>query len=91
MVDIQFFSNSVKVVDSYKVKTKKEIKQYIIQIINDDRCPKEVLERKQISLIREWRAHNNLYKFGLFKTHTKDVDLGYEPLWRRICYFFLSF
>lgn len=35
--------------------------------------------RKFDSYVREWKAHNNLYKLGLFKSHTKDVDLE-EPI-----------
>lgn len=31
------------------------------------------------SYVREWKAHNNLYKLGLFKSHTKHVDLE-EPI-----------
>lgn len=31
------------------------------------------------SYVREWKAHNNLYKLGLFKSHTKDVDME-EPI-----------
>jgi len=44
------------------------------------------------SYVREWRAHNRLYKLGLFKSHTKDVDLNVnESIFRRILYFFLGF
>lgn len=43
------------------------------------------------SYIREWRAHNLLYKLHFKVERTKDVDLDInEPLWRRACYFILS-
>lgn len=35
--------------------------------------------RKFDSYVREWKAHNNLYKLGFFKNHTKDVDME-EPI-----------
>lgn len=28
------------------------------------------------SYVREWKGHNRLYKLGLFRSHTKDVDLN---------------
>lgn len=43
------------------------------------------------SYVREWRAHNRLYKLGLFKDRTKDVDLNVAEKWyRRLGYFFLG-
>lgn len=36
---------------------------------------------------KEWYAHNILYKMGLFRSHTKSVDLSEkEPKYRIICY-----
>lgn len=32
--------------------------------------------RSKKSLKREWALHNLLYSWGLFKSHTKDVDLN---------------
>ena len=34
---------------------------------------------------------NRLYKWHLFRSYTKDVDLGYKPWYRRLCYFLLVF
>ena len=43
------------------------------------------------SYVREWRAHNRLYKLGLFKDRTKDVDLNVHEKWyRRLGYFLLG-
>ena len=40
--------------------------------------PNEVTEhRSNYSLSCEWAVHNALYKLGLFRSHTKDVDLNY--------------
>lgn len=47
-----------------------------------------IINRRSIkSMVYEWAAHNLFYKLGLFKSHTKDVDLDDEPLYRRICYY----
>lgn len=50
-----------------------------------------IINRRSIkSMVYEWAAHNLLYQLGLFKSHTKDVDLDDEPLYRRICYYVLG-
>lgn len=33
------------------------------------------------SLEAEWGVHNVLYRLGLFRSHTKDVDLNYPQRW----------
>ena len=88
---VKFNQNSVCVVDSYMIDVKQHIKSALVDIKSDSRCPKEVLSRSDTSLYREWKAYNRLYKWHLFRSHTKDVDLGYEPWLRRLCYFFLAF
>lgn len=88
---IKFNQNSVTVYNSYLIDAKQYIKSALADIKADSRCPKEVLSRSDISLYREWKAHNRLYKWYLFRSHTKDVNLGYEPWYRRLCYFFLVF
>ena len=88
---IKFNQNSVTVYNSYLIDAKQHIKFVLADIRADSRCPKEVLSRSDISLYREWKAHNRLYKWHLFRSHTKDVDLGYEPWYRRLCYFLLAF
>lgn len=37
------------------------------------------LWRSTPSLVREWCAHNLLYRLGLFRSHTKDVDFEDRP------------
>lgn len=50
-----------------------------------------VFKRSLKSLIREWKSHNFLYKMGLYKSRTKDVDLDYPQQWyHRLGYFILS-
>ena len=89
-MEIVYYLSNIKIIDSYKVDTKAEINSIIEDILNSDFCPIQVKERTKVSLYREWKDYNRLYKFNLFRTHTKDVDLGYEPWYRILCFFFLA-
>ena len=78
----------VTVYDSYKV-LKKNFDSYL----NALRSEYDVLifrERTNKSMANEWACHNFVYDIdflGLFKSHTKDVDMQY-PLtwWEKILY-----
>ena len=49
-------------------------------------------KRSVESWIREWKAHNRLYRLGLFKEHTKDCDLEENEKWyRRLAYWVIGF
>lgn len=52
----------------------------------------EVFKHRTIeSLVREWRAHNRLYRWGIFKNRAKDVDLEWpQPWWMKAAYFVLG-
>lgn len=83
--------DNVHIEDSYTAGNKviKDIISYLKKIYSEDRdCI--ITRRKKGSLIREWRAHNVLYKWGLFKSHTKDVDLNDELWYRRFIFNLLS-
>ena len=73
-------SNNIHIRDSYKVKTKSEMKEmlYAIQHANPE-C--NVFKRSYNSMISEWRTHNRLYKLGFQKSRTKDVDLNWPLKW----------
>ena len=44
-------------------------------------------KRDIFSYVKEWHAHNILYKLHLFRKHTKDVDLNEnEGKFRLFCY-----
>lgn len=85
----EFYSQSVKVIDSYKA-SKSDIKRLIPLIKNNIKCPDIIKNRTDNSLYREWRAHNILYKLGLFKERTKDVDLDRERWYTQIIYFIIG-
>lgn len=51
-----------------------------------------LLNRTDEDMIREWCAHKLLYKLGLFRKHTRDVDLEFPQKWyiRTLYYIFGS-
>ena len=74
---IQYYQDNTKVTNSYKL-TDEEIKKISSQIAfarnvkYDWKC---IHKRKAGSYIKEIKGHNNLYKLGLYKSHTIDTDL----------------
>lgn len=69
---------AIHINDSYKIKRKSKMKEILLTEYKDHPVVKH---RKMGSLTREWTAHNRLYRLGLFKSHTKDVDLEYPIKW----------
>ena len=67
---------NIQIVDSYKVKDEREMKVILNYLRAKRKCKKDVLEqRSEKSLITEWRAHNFLYFFHIFRNGTNNVDL----------------
>lgn len=44
-------------------------------------CPLWFEKRTMRSMQLEWATHNALYNMGLFRSHTKDVDIEAEQAW----------
>ena len=65
-------SDATKIVDSYLVSTKED-KTKVLSVIRN-RAPEAFGKRKDPGLLREWKAHNILYKIGYERARTKDVD-----------------
>lgn len=83
-VEIQYNSKNVRIMDSYQVRNVKDmiIVLRLFKIKTDYRS-----KRSLKSWIKEWKAHNRLYRLGLFRSHTKDCDLEEnEKLHRLIVY-----
>lgn len=83
-VEIQYNSQNVRIVNSYEVRNVKDM-IIILRLfkIKTDYCSKRNLK----SWIKEWKAHNRLYRLGLFRSHTKDCDLEEnEKLHRLMAY-----
>ncbi len=81
---------NTKILNSYLIE-RKEIKPTIDEVINKRQAANYPITRSRTSYIRELRAHNLMFKLGLFKKNTKDTDLE-EPikLWKEIIYFLIG-
>lgn len=66
-------SDATRIVDSHLIKGDAD-KGFLLSEIRKA-VPEAFGERKDRSLIREWKAHNILYKIGYERARTKDVDL----------------
>lgn len=82
---------NTNIIDSYKIKKKEDMK-IILNLIRFQ-CNEKVDSTLAIhklsnrTMIQEWCTHNLLYKLGLWKSHTKDVDLNSDKkLWEKILY-----
>lgn len=71
-VKIQYNSENVKIIDSYKI-INKEYMEVILKAFIEKTGYKS--KRSIKSWIKEWTAHNRLYRLGLYKSHTEDTDL----------------
>lgn len=82
----------IRIEDSYKLKTR-EIPNFLSELLSKI-VRDGVLKYKRSfeSWETEWVAHNRLYKLGLFREHTKDVDLyENESKFRLFCYSIIGF
>lgn len=66
--------NNLHIEDSYKIQSKRKIKEILKEIKKT--ATGRVFERSLNSLASEWIAHNRLYRLGIEKERTKDVDLN---------------
>ena len=91
LIQAEYNSRNIHIFNSYKVKRKRDMKRILMLI----RCASFnrgiFYSRKEKSWIREWKAHNILYKLGIKKERTESVDLNEnESILRRFGYFILS-
>lgn len=91
MIEFKLSKENTKIVNSYMIKMKKSMQNEIDAMITMREMRKFPVTRSVNSYVREWKGHNNLYNLGLFKTHTKDVDLEeYIGIKGKIKGFFMS-
>lgn len=87
-VEIEYDAGNVRVLESYKVKNKK-VMRYVLEYFKEREGFKS--RRSIRSWVREWVAHNRMYKLGMFKGHTRDCDLEELEGWhRRVIYFIIG-
>ena len=66
-----------KVYDSYKYSNE-EIEQAVEEIMQKRKELGLSVTRTKSSYISEWKSHNRLYRLGIQRSRTKDVDLEEE-------------
>lgn len=71
---ITYTKTCTKIYDSYLIPNK-ELNKVVYKIIKERKTKGLPVTREVKSYVREIKAHNRLYKLGLFKSHTKDTDL----------------
>ena len=63
---------NTKVMDGYMQANIERAVQEIIEVRKIKGYP---VTRTKASYIAEWKVHNRLYRLGIKRSHTKDVDL----------------
>lgn len=86
---VQYTRNLTKIYDSYLLAN---VSKQVEDIINERVDMGLDTTRTLKSYIRETKAHNRLYKLGLFRKHTKNCDLEENiKWWKEIIYFVIGF
>lgn len=88
---ITYSEKETKVYDSYLLGSDYLIRKVAVEIATTRMIKHLPQTRTEKSYMNEIKAHNRLYKLGLFKNHTKDADLE-EPIskFKEIIYAILS-
>lgn len=87
--EIHCSKTDMNIIDSYKVKTLKQMKKILIEALNTTILYKT--KRSMTSLIDEWIAHNLLFKLNLFRKHTKDCNFeSNQKIHIKFSYFILG-
>lgn len=71
---VEYSEKVTKVYDSYTY-TDKEITEAVSEIMKTRKEMGLPVTRNATSYISEWKSHNRLYKLGIQRNRTKDVDL----------------
>ena len=88
---VRYYKGKTKIYDSYLIANK-DVPSRIDNILLTRKCIKNLpTKRSRRSYIAETKAHNRMYKLGLFKKHTKNCDLEEDiKLWKEIIYFIIG-
>lgn len=76
-MQVDYRDTYTKVYDSYKYSNE-EIEQAVEEIMKKRKELGLPVTRTKSSYISEWKSHNRLYKLGVQRSRTKDVDLEEE-------------
>ena len=80
-IELKLYPTYSKIINSYLISTKNDYKELIDILITSRKSLNYAISRSNKSYECEVRAHNRLYKLGLFKSHTKDTDLEENIKW----------
>lgn len=88
--NITVTDNCITVADSYTTADRHLIQCILEYVI--EQAPNNVTKnRSMFSLCNEWIAHSHLYKLGIARSHTRDVDLEYpQPVLHTIAWTILG-
>lgn len=75
-IDYHVSENNISIKDSYNV-SKHDFKEVLNQIKDAYPTNTVINNRSFKSMIKEWAVHSFLYRLGLWKNRTKNVDLNY--------------
>lgn len=75
-MEVNYSQNNTQVKNSYLLSTTKAIREEVEEIVDYRKMTKRPVTRSINSYVREWRGHNRLYKWGIARSHTRDVDLN---------------
>lgn len=75
----KILENRIKIIDSYKMS--KEEFDMVLEEVKKLAPSHVAFNRTKKSIYLEWYAHNLLYRLGIRKDKTADVDLDYPQPW----------
>lgn len=88
---IYISEKTLTIIDSYKITNVDKMNEILDEIQKKENYFLYENKRTRQSLIKEWVAHNRLYKWHLFRKHTCDCDFESElSLKMRFIYFILG-
>lgn len=67
--------NNIRIENGYLVRCRDF--EFVLECIRESEPNEVTANRSNYSLSCEWAVHNALYKLGLFRSRTKDVDMEY--------------
>ena len=76
---------NIHIENSYQVSDSK-VKPFLNKLV--DKIDGRIVYTRTVNeWTKEWKAHNRLYKLGLYRSHTKHVDLNEdETSFRKLIY-----
>lgn len=91
LIQVHYNRHSISILNSYKIKRKRDMR-FILTLIECASFNRGIFySRNQSSWIRDWKAHNVLYKLGIKNSKTKHITLNEKKsLLKRFGYFILS-